>query len=99
LDQKTYLYKLWGSTDTGTGNDATVLCYRTRLNNGNVELVVGLVQSVETVHQIHREHAKMLVEEVDVSVVDALGDLLSDLVGRSALDHVEARPSVLSFGA
>jgi hypothetical protein len=60
---------------------------------------VGLVESVVTIHQVDRKHAEMLVEEVNVSVVDTFGNLLSDLVRRPALDHVEARPSVLCLGA
>jgi hypothetical protein len=41
----------------------------------------------------------MLVEELDVAVVDTLGDLFTNLMGRPALDHVEACPSVLSLSA
>lgn len=41
----------------------------------------------------------MLVEELDVAIVDALGDVLADLVRRPALDHVQPRPSVLRLGA
>jgi len=41
----------------------------------------------------------VLVEELDVAVVDALCNVLSDLVRAPPLDHVVARPSVLGFGA
>jgi hypothetical protein len=41
----------------------------------------------------------MLVEELDVPVVDPLGDVLADLVGSPALDHVESRPPVLRLRA
>lgn len=37
----------------------------------------------------------MLIEELDIAVVDTLGNLLSDLMRTSPLDHVEPRPSVL----
>lgn len=40
----------------------------------------------------------MLVEEVDAARVDALGNVLADLVRASAVDHVEGGPSVLSLG-
>lgn len=40
----------------------------------------------------------MLVEEVDAARVDALGNVLADLVRASAVDHVESGPSVLSLG-
>ena len=39
----------------------------------------------------------MLVPELDVAVVDTLGDILADLMRRSAVDHVVPRPSVLSL--
>lgn len=41
----------------------------------------------------------MLVPELDVAVVDTLGDILADLMRRSAVDHVVPRPSVLSLCA
>jgi hypothetical protein len=41
----------------------------------------------------------MLVKELDVAVVDTLGDFLTDLMRRPALDHIEACPSVLSLSA
>jgi hypothetical protein len=41
----------------------------------------------------------MFVEELDVAVVDTLGNLLANLMRRPALDHVEASPSVLSLRA
>lgn len=41
----------------------------------------------------------MLVEEVDVAVIDALCDLLADLVRSAALNHVQLCPSVLSLCA
>lgn len=40
----------------------------------------------------------MFVEELDVSVVDALGDFFADLVRAASFDHVVARPSILGFG-
>ena len=39
----------------------------------------------------------MLVEKVDIAVVDALGDLLADLVRATAFDHVESCPAVLGL--
>ena len=41
----------------------------------------------------------MFVEEVDVAVVDAAGDVFADLVRGAAGDHVEAGPAVFGFGA
>lgn len=40
----------------------------------------------------------MLVEKVDSSRVDSLGDVLADLVRASSVDHVESSPSVLRLG-
>lgn len=39
----------------------------------------------------------MLVEEVDVTIVDSLCDLLAHLMRRPALDHVKTCPSILSL--
>jgi hypothetical protein len=41
----------------------------------------------------------MLIEELDVAIVDALGNLLADLVRASALNHVQSRPAVLRLCA
>lgn len=40
----------------------------------------------------------MLVEEVDVSSVKTPGDILSNLVRASALNHVQLSPAILGFG-
>lgn len=40
----------------------------------------------------------MLVEEVDATRVDSLGNVLADLVRASPVDHVESSPSVLRLG-
>jgi hypothetical protein len=41
----------------------------------------------------------MLVEELDVAIVDTLSNLLTNLMRRPALDHVQSCPSVLCLGA
>ena len=41
----------------------------------------------------------MLIEELDLTVVDSLGNLSADLVRAAALDHVQARPAVLGLCA
>ena len=41
----------------------------------------------------------MLVEELYIAVVDSLRDLLTDLMRRPPLDHIETGPSVLSLCA
>lgn len=41
----------------------------------------------------------MLIEELDVSIVNAPGDLFPYLMRRPALNHIQTRPSVLSFRA
>lgn len=51
------------------------------------------------VDQIRREHAQMLVEEVDLTIVDTLGNLLADLVRAPAINHVQFSPAVLCFRA
>lgn len=51
------------------------------------------------VDEVSGEHGQVLVEEVDTARVDALGNVLADLVRASAVDHVELGPSVLSLGA
>ena len=40
----------------------------------------------------------MLVEELDIAIVDALGNILADLMRTPPLDHVEAGPAVLGLG-
>ena len=50
------------------------------------------------VDEISGEHGQVLVEEVDATLVDTLGNVLADLVRRAALDHVESSPAVLSLG-
>jgi hypothetical protein len=82
-----------------TRNNAPVFRNGAGLDNGDIQLVIRLVHRVPAVHEVDGEHAQVLVEELDVAVVDALGDLLADLVGTAALDHVEAGPAVLGLGA
>ena len=41
----------------------------------------------------------MLIEELDLAIVDALGDLLADLMRAATLDHVEFSPAVLRIRA
>jgi len=68
---------------------------RPHLNDCNIQFVVLLVLGVKTIHEINREHAQVLVEELDVAIVDPLCNLLADLVRTTAFDHVQLRPSVL----
>lgn len=55
------------------------------------------IHTVSATHidQIRREHAQMLIEEVNVAVVNSLGNLLANLVRRTALDHVQVSPARL----
>jgi hypothetical protein len=76
---------------------ATIVCDRARLYNCDVQPIVLLVLGVIAIHQVNREHAKMFIEEVDVAIIDAFGDLLANLMRRPPLDHVESRPSVLGL--
>ena len=41
----------------------------------------------------------MLIKELDIPLINALCYLFPHLMGRPPLDHIEARPSVLGFGA
>lgn len=41
----------------------------------------------------------MLVEEFDPSLIDALGNLLADLVRGTPFNHIQPRPSILRLGA
>jgi hypothetical protein len=41
----------------------------------------------------------MLIEELNIAIVDALGNLLADLVRASTLNHVQSRPAVLRLCA
>ena len=41
----------------------------------------------------------MLVKELDLAIVDALGDFLADLMGAAAFNHVQTRPSALGLGS
>ena len=51
------------------------------------------------IHQIHRKHAQMLVKELDVPIVNPLGNLLADLVRAPPLNHVETGPAILRLSA
>jgi hypothetical protein len=37
----------------------------------------------------------MLIKELNLSIIDALGDFLSDLVRATAFNHVQASPAIL----
>lgn len=54
--------------------------------------------AVAYVDEISGEHGQVLVEEVDATLVDTLGNVLADLMGRAAVDHVESSPAVLGLG-
>jgi hypothetical protein len=41
----------------------------------------------------------MLIKEIDLAVVDTLGNFLSNLMRASTTDHVQLRPSVFSLGS
>lgn len=72
-----------------------------------VESLLGLVSCRASaavyyrtyVDEVHREHGQVLIEEVDATLIDTLGNGLSDLVGTSTIDHVQARPAVLRLRA
>lgn len=94
-----HLDELGGGAYGGSGDNAAVFGDGACFHDGNVEAVVGLVERVESVHEIYREHAKVFIEEVYVSIIYSFGNLLTYLVRRTPLDHVQTRPSVLSLGA
>ena len=41
----------------------------------------------------------MLIKELDLAIVDSLGDFFSDLVRATSLNHVQAGPAVLGLCA
>jgi hypothetical protein len=91
---------LGGGSDGSSGNDSTVLSDSGGLNDGDVEhLSVGTVLGVVSVQQVSGEHGQVLVEEVDASLVDSLGNGLSDLVGSTTGVHVQVGPSSLSLSS
>lgn len=94
-----HLDDLRASANRRAGDNATFRGDSRCLNDGNVELLARVVLGVVTVDEVGRTHGKVLVEELDVAVVDALCDVLANLVRASPLDHVVARPSVLGLGA
>ena len=47
------------------------------------------------IHQVHRKHTQMFIKEFDISVIDTLRNLLSDLMRTPSLNHIQPRPSVL----
>lgn len=51
------------------------------------------------VDKVRRKHAKMLVKKLNISGVDSLCNLLSDLVRASTLNHVESGPAILGLSA
>jgi hypothetical protein len=94
-----HLYNLRTRAHTRPRNNAPILRNRTGLHNGDVKPTVLLVLRIPPVHEIDGKHAQVLVEELDIAIVDAPGNVLADLMGASALDHVEAGPAVLGLGA
>ena len=58
------------------------------------------VPSLSThVHQVHGEHAKMLVEEVYPAFIDAFCNVFPNLVRTPTLDHVQPCPSIFCLGS
>ena len=53
---------------------------------------------VEAIHKIDGKHAKMLIKELDIAIVNAFSNLLANLMRAPPLDHIQARPSVLGLG-
>lgn len=49
------------------------------------------------VHQVHGEHAKMLVKEVYPPFIDASCNIFPNLMGTSTLDHVQSCPSIFGL--
>ena len=41
----------------------------------------------------------MLVEKIDIAIVYPFGNLLSNLVGATALNHIESSPAIFSLSA
>lgn len=56
-------------------------------------------RAIAYVDEIRWEHGQVLIEEVDLAGVDSCGDGLSDLMRRSALNHIKSRPAVLGLSA
>jgi hypothetical protein len=98
-DLLSHLDDLRAGANGSTRDDATFRSNGRGLDNSYVELLVLLVLGVVSVDQVRGTHGKVLVEELDVAVVDALCDILADLMRTSPLDHVVACPSVLSLCA
>lgn len=94
-----HLNYLGRSTDRGAWNNTAILGDGAGFNNGHVQPVVLLLLGVESVHEVHGEHAQMFVEKLDVPVVDALCNLLADLMRAPSLNHVVPRPSILRLSA
>ena len=46
------------------------------------------------VHQVHGEHAEMLVEEVYPALIDASCNILPNLMRTSPLYHIQSSPSI-----
>lgn len=51
------------------------------------------------VHQIHGEHAKMLVEEVYSAFIDPFCNVFPNLMRTPTLDHVQSCPSIFCLGS
>jgi len=76
----------------------TIFSNGSSFNHSHINpVVILLIFRIETVHQVLRKHAQMLIEEVDIAVVDSFCDFLSNLMRSSPLNHVEFCPSVLRF--
>lgn len=62
----------------------------------NLSKVVNPTPLVCThVHQVHGEHAEMLIEKVYPAFVDAFCNLFPNLMRTPTLDHVQSCPSIL----
>ena len=51
------------------------------------------------IDQIRGKHAQVLIEELNLAIIDPLGNFFSDLVRATALNHVQASPSILRLCA
>lgn len=92
-----HLKKLRSGTYRGTRNNPAIFSNGSCFNNDNIQFVISFIFGIVAVQEILGEHRQVLVRESDATSIDALFDILADLMGIAAINHVQSGPTVFGF--